>query len=114
LGDRECAARLFEEGYAAFVSDRFLNTHEYREDVYPDQPVAGPFTANLAGFLTGCLYGLPGLKLGPGTPQSWCERPVILPDGWDEINVDRLWVRGEPMRLVARHGDARARLEPAM
>ena len=108
LGDRARSARLFEEGYAAFVSDRFLNTHEYREDRFPEQPVAGPFFANLGGFLLGCLYGLPGLRIGPGAPESWCERPVVMPEGWDGIAVERIWVRGQPAELVAHHGDAGA------
>lgn len=108
LGDRERSARLFEEGYAAFVSDRFMDTHEYREDRFPDQPVAGPFFANLGGFLLGCLYGLPGLRIGPGTPESWSERSVVMPEVWDGIEVERIWVRGQPAHLLARHGDARA------
>ncbi len=107
-GDREAAARLLEEGYAKFVSDRFLDTHEYREDRFPEQPVAGPFFANLGGFLVGCLYGLPGLRLGAGPVESWCERPVVMPAGWDGIAVERIWVRGQPAEMVARHGDARA------
>jgi hypothetical protein len=36
---------------------------------------------------------------------------VVLPKGWTAIEVDRLFVRGKPMRLVARHGE-RAILEP--
>jgi hypothetical protein len=111
LGDRARAARLFEEGYAAFVCDRFMNTHEYRDDKFPEQTPAGPFVANLAGFLLGCLYGLPGLRLGPGAPASWRERPVMLPEGWDAIEVERAWVRGRPARLLARHGDPCARLD---
>jgi hypothetical protein len=112
-GDRERAARLLEEGYARFVCDRFLNTHEYRADRFPDQPPAGPFFANLAGFLLGCLQGLAGLSIGPGEPASWCARPVAMPAGWDGIEVERLWVRGRPAHLLARHGDARARLDVA-
>jgi hypothetical protein len=27
-----------------------------------------------------------------------------LPAGWEAIEVDRLWVRGQPMRLVAQQG----------
>ncbi len=110
LGDRARSAALFEEGYAAFVSDRFYDTHEYRKDKFPEQPVAGPFIANIGGFLMGCLYGLPGLRLGPGKPETWCERPVVMPAGWDGVEVGRVWVRGRPAHLLARHGDERARL----
>jgi hypothetical protein len=113
IGDRERALQLFEEGYARFVSDRFMNTHEYRDDRFPDQPVAGPFFANIGGFLMSLLYGLPRIQLGPGEPDSWLHGPIVLPTGWEAIEVERVWVRGQPMRLVARHGDERASLTPA-
>ena len=108
LGDRTRSAQLFDSGYAAFVSDRFMDTHEYREDRFPEQPVAGPFFANLGGFLLSCLYGLPGLRLGPGSVESWCERPVVMPEGWEGITVEQIWVRGQPAELSACHGDAHA------
>ena len=50
-GDRRRSSALFEEGYGKFCSDRFANVHEYRPDRFPDEPVAGPFYANLSGFL---------------------------------------------------------------
>jgi hypothetical protein len=110
-GDRRLAARLFEEGYAKFALEPFAMTDEYSAEVYPEMPRAGPFFANMGGFLTGCLYGLTGIRLGPGDPDSWCERPVTMPAGWDGIDVERIWVRGQPARLSARHGDERARIE---
>ena len=111
-GDRERSLRLLDEGYGAFVSDRFMNTHEYRPDRFPEQPVAGPFYANMGGFLMSLVYGLPGLRLSDADPSTWPERPVILPTGWDAIEIDRLWARGKPMHLRARHGDDRANLAP--
>lgn len=111
LGDRGRALELFERGYADFVIDPFALTTEYSPAVFPRQPVAGPFTANLGGFLTSCLYGLPGLRIGPGEPESWCTRPVTLPKGWTELHVERVWARGSPLRLTARHGDDHAVLE---
>ena len=111
LGDRERSLRLFEEGYAQFVTGRFAQTLEYRPDRFPDQPLAGPFFANLAGFLLGCLCGLPGLRPDAGDPAGWCRRAVVLPAGWEAIMVERLWVRGRPARLIARHGDERARID---
>ncbi len=110
IDDRALAARLLDEGYAKFVSPRFLNTHEYRDDKFPDQPVAGPFYANLGGFLMSCYFGFPGIEIGADEPVRWARRPVVLPEGWDCIEVDRLWVRGRPARLVARHGAERAEL----
>jgi hypothetical protein len=110
LGDRDRALDLFERGYADFVLPPFTATAEYSPSVYPDQPRAGPFAANLGGFLTTLLYGLPGLELGAGEPDSWCTRPVTLPRGWDAIEVERITVRGRPARLAAAHGAPRAEI----
>jgi len=112
LGDRSLATHLFDEGFAKFVSPRFMNIHEYREDKFPEQPIAGPFVANLAGFLFGCLFGLTRLRPNAGDPSSWFESgPIVLPEGWDAIEVERIWVHGRPARLVARHGADRAELQ---
>ena len=110
LGRREQALELFEKGYAAFVLEPFTITAEYDPRVFPEQEIAGPFTANLGAFLISCLYGLTGIRLGAGNPQQWCHRPVTMPLGWDGIEVERLWIRGRPASLLARHGDQRATL----
>lgn len=110
VGDRDAALDLFERGYADFIMQPFSITTEFSPRVYPDRPLAGPFTANLGGFLTACLYGLTGLRLKEGSPESWCERPVALPRGWDAIRVDRIFTRGGPASLTAEHGDDRAHI----
>jgi hypothetical protein len=108
IGDRARALELFEKGYADFVVDPFSITTEYDRERFPEQPVAGPFTANLGGFLLSCLFGLPGIRLGAGEPATWCQRPVVMPASWDGIEVERMWARGREARLVAEHGAERA------
>jgi hypothetical protein len=108
LGEREESSRLFEEGYAKFQFDPFSMTNEYRLDKFPEQPQAGPMFANLGGFLTGLLYGLTGLQPGTGEPESWASRPPCMPSLWEGIEVERIWIRGRPMQLLARHGQERA------
>jgi trehalose/maltose hydrolase-like predicted phosphorylase len=111
VGDRARAADLLEEGYAKFSDPRFMNVHEYRPDKFPEQPIAGPFCANLSGFLLGCIYGYPGLHLNDGPPDTWCARPVVMPKGFDGIEIDRIWVRGRPAHLSATHGADRAHID---
>jgi trehalose/maltose hydrolase-like predicted phosphorylase len=111
LGDRDRSAELFEEGYGKFVSPRFLNVHEYRADKFPDQPVAGPFYANIGGFLMGCMFGLTGIRPNAGAPDMWCERPVFMPQTWDGVEIERAWVRGRPASIHAMHGDEHATIE---
>jgi protein-glucosylgalactosylhydroxylysine glucosidase len=110
LGDRALSARLYEEGYAEFIEAPWRIANEFSRR-FPDQPRAGPLVANVGGFLTGCLYGLTGLALGPGEPAAWPRRPASMPALWDAIEVERVWTRGRPARLVARHGSL-AQFEP--
>ena len=105
LGDRDLALKLLDDGYGQFCVGRFLQTLEYRPDRFPEQPQAGPFFANIGGFLTGLILGFTGLRVGPGGPETWAERTVVLPTGWTSIEIDRLWIKGRPMRLIARHGE---------
>ncbi|HJV40533.1 glycoside hydrolase family 65 protein [Caulobacter sp.] len=103
-GDRNLALTLLDEGYAKFESGRFGQILEYRPDRFPEQPRAGPFFANMGGFLSALLMGFPRLEPSDGAPESWACAPVVLPAGWEAIEIDRLWVRGQPMRLSACHG----------
>jgi protein-glucosylgalactosylhydroxylysine glucosidase len=105
IGDRAASLDLFEKGYADFVIEPFTITTEYSPNVYPEHQRAGPFTANLGGFLTSCLYGLTGLRLHSGEPAAWFERKVVLPEGWDAIHVDRVFARGHARMMHAAHGD---------
>jgi trehalose/maltose hydrolase-like predicted phosphorylase len=110
-GDRKLAGQMLEEGYAGFMADRFMQTLEYRRDRFPEQPMAGPFFANLGGFLMGLVLGFPGIMLDEGEVAGWPRRTVVLPAGWDAIEIDRLWVHGREAKLVARQGAASAELE---
>ena len=111
-GDRSLSAKLMEDGYGRFCVGRFMQTLEYREDVFPEQPRAGPFFANLGGFLLGLVTGFPGLQPGWGDAQGWARRPVILPAGWTAIEIERIWIGGRPYKLVARQGAERALMTP--
>lgn len=110
-GNRRLALKMLDEGYAQFTHGRFCQTLEYRRDKFPEQPVAGPFFANMGGFLMGLLFGFPGIEPSAGRIEEWAKRPVTLPEGWQTIEVARLWVRGQPMTLTAQQGEL-ARLVP--
>ena len=110
LGRRRRAAGLFEEGFGAFFDDPFLAPDEFPASD-ARFPQASPMLANLGAFLGSLLYGLPGILPSLADPETWPERKVILPAGWRSIEVERLWVRGRPARMVAAHGAERAILE---
>jgi trehalose/maltose hydrolase-like predicted phosphorylase len=104
-GDRALALKLLDEGYAKFEGGRFGQVLEYRPDRFPEQPPAGPFFANMGGFLSGLLLGFPRIEPSEEGPETWSAAPVVLPEGWQAIEIDRIWVRDRPMRLVARQGE---------
>jgi hypothetical protein len=110
-GDRAGSLGWFEKGFADFIEAPFTEANEFSRKRYPEKPRVGPFMANLGGFLTSCLYGLTGLELSGAEPCDWFKRPIILPEGWDAIEVDQVFVRGKPARLIARHGEPKAALE---
>lgn len=61
----------------------------------------GCFLTNFGSLLQTTLLGFTGLRLRGG---DWRAYPASLPEGWSRIEVDRLWVRGQPKRLVAENG----------
>lgn len=111
IGDRAAARRWFERGYLDFLQEPYVEVNEFSRTKHPDKPRVGPFMANLGGFLMSCLYGLTGMVLSAAEPSEWFTRPVVLPEGWESIEVDTLYVCGRTARLVARQGEQRARLE---
>jgi hypothetical protein len=104
------ARDLLGTGYGNFITQPFLETDEFSSTA-PDKPRTGPMFANIGGFLTTLLFGYPGLKLGPGAPETWARRPVVLPAGWKAIHVDRLWMRGEERSLHAVAGRPSAMID---
>lgn len=110
-GDEKLALLMLEDGYGRFCTSPFAQTLEYRPDAFPEQPPAGPFFANIGGFLGSLLLGFTRVVVGPGDPAAWPSGPIVLPAGWRAIEVERLWIRGEPWRLSAKAGADRAVLE---
>ena len=109
-GDPDLAMEFLERGYGDFITRPFLELDEFPVTM-AHKPQASPMFANLGGYLTGLLFGFPGLRLNHASPHTWSDRPVTLPTGWRGIEVERVWVRGAPYRLSARSGST-AVLEP--
>src|SRR5205814_1639495 len=74
IGDRERSLELFEQGYADFILEPFTETDEFSRKKFPEKPRVGPFQANLGGFLSACVYGLPGIRIVPADPAEWARR----------------------------------------
>ncbi len=105
MEERELSLHCFERGIGEFVCEPFVSFSEWRGHPRPS------FLTNPAGFLIACLYGLTGIQVGDGDPTEWGTYPVIMPEGWKGIEVDRIWIRNRPARLKAMHGERRASIE---
>jgi hypothetical protein len=98
-GDRRKAARFFRYSWENYLLPPYGICKEYQP--YGD----GCYLMNLSSLLQAALFGFTGVRLREG---DWSKYPATLPEGWTRIEVDRLWIRGRPVRLVAEHGRAAA------
>jgi len=96
FGDRDKAAQLFERTWKRYRTGPFGLTMEYKQP-----PRRGDYLTNHGSLLQTAIYGFTGLRLAEG---SWSKYKATLPAGWDKIEIDRIWVKGEPMKLVAEQG----------
>ncbi len=104
-GDRSLALKLMEDGYGAFASARFpCRRWSTGPTVFPEQPQAGPFFANIGGFLTGLLFGFRAWNRARKTiPQSWARRQANLAAGWTADRRSTVFgSAATPARLTAR------------
>lgn len=97
------SGELLESGFGQFVNDPWLEVDEFPK-TQADMPRVGPMFANIGGYLMTLVYGYPGIRLGPGDPDTWCERPVVMPGGWRGLHIERVFVRGDEMTLTAEAG----------
>ena len=110
-GRRELALRGLEKG----IGERVVEPYRQFIECGPGRgaPELQRHTCFLTapgGLLTVCVLGLPGLDLLAGEPADWTRRAICLPEGWEAIEVERVWAHGRPARLVARHGADQAEL----
>jgi hypothetical protein len=112
LGDRKFSGELFSSGVANFVVEPFKMFCEF-SDITPGArpPFATPFLTCMGSFLMACLYGLTGMQMDSGAPEDWFKVPVAMPELWDGVESEQIWVRGRQAHLLARHGDQKGKIE---
>ena len=95
VGDRKAASDLFQQCWRPSWMPPFGMTKEVESQTY------GCFLTNFGSMLQCTMIGFTGLRIQEG---DWAKYPATLPEGWKSIEVDRIWVRGEPKRLIAVPG----------
>ncbi len=95
FGDRRKALDLSHLAMTEYALEPYLISKEYRP--YRD----GNYLMNQASLLMAAMYGFTGLRISDG---DWKKYPATLPSTWTRIEIDRLWIRGKPYRVVAEQG----------
>jgi trehalose/maltose hydrolase-like predicted phosphorylase len=95
LGYRDKARQLFQASWQGDWIKPFGMLKEAPIETY------GCFLTNCGSLLQTVMLGFTGLRVREG---NWAAYPAILPEGWSRIEIDRIWVRGKPQRVVAENG----------
>jgi hypothetical protein len=95
FGDKAKAAGLFREAW----KDGWLEPYGMSREL-PSQDY-GCFVTNCGALLQTAMLGFTGLRINDG---DWRKYPASLPQGWTRIEIDRIWVKGMPKRLIAEDG----------
>jgi trehalose/maltose hydrolase-like predicted phosphorylase len=95
FGDRSEAAKLYRKSWQNVWVEPYGMIKEA-----PDEDYAC-FLTNFGSLLQTAMLGFTGIRV---THPGWAKYPATLPEGWDRLEIDRVWVRGEAKRLVAVNG----------
>jgi len=59
------------------------------------------FLTNFGSLLQTAMLGFTGTRV---THLGWAKYPAALPEGWTELEIERVWMNGSPKHLLARNG----------
>jgi hypothetical protein len=113
LGDRPLSREFFDEGTLPFFVEPFMLCTEGGAIHYQRRP-DGLITIFLTGrgsLLSGLMLGLTRLDIWQEAFEDWFAGPIVMPEGWDGIVLEKVYLKGRPARITAMHGDAKARIE---
>jgi trehalose/maltose hydrolase-like predicted phosphorylase len=95
FGDRSEAAKLYRQSWQSVWVEPYGMIKEAPGEDY------ACFLTNFGSLLQTAMVGFTGIRV---THPGWAKYPAILPEGWDKLEIDRVWVRGEAKHLVAVNG----------
>ena len=95
FGDRSEAAQLYRQSWQSVWVEPYGMIKEAAGEDY------ACFLTNFGSLLQTAMLGFTGIRV---THPGWAKYPATLPEGWDKLEIERVWVRGEAKRLVAVNG----------
>jgi Glycosyl hydrolase family 65 central catalytic domain/Glycosyl hydrolase family 65, N-terminal domain len=95
VGDRARAAQFFNESW----QDSWLPPWGMIQEVSTEH--YGCFLTDFGSILQTVMLGFTGIRVRDG---SWAKYPASLPRGWTQIEMERFWMRGRPVHMIATDG----------
>ena len=94
--ERGKSAELFNNSWKPYWLEPFGMTLEYQSQDY------GSYITSFGSMLQQTMLGLTGLRIKTG--KDWSVYPSKFPEGWESIDIDQLFIRGNPVSVHASHG----------
>lgn len=113
LNDRKTSREFFDEGTLPFFVEPFMLCTEggainYKN--YPDN-LTTIFLTGRGSLMSGLMLGLTRLDIWQEDIDKWFTGPIVMPEGWDGIVLEKVYLQGKPARITAMHGDEKAKIE---
>jgi trehalose/maltose hydrolase-like predicted phosphorylase len=95
MGDRRAAARLFRDSW----QPDWLEPFGMMREAAPRTD--GCFLTNYGSLLRTAMLGFTGLRV---SEREWNKFEATLPENWNSIEIERIYIRGQEKRVSASHG----------
>jgi hypothetical protein len=95
MENRNAAADLFRLSWQPYWLEPFGMIREVSSQTY------GCFLTDYGAILRTAMLGFTGIRIGE---SDWNKYDVTLPENWSAIEIERIYVRGEPKHVIAKHG----------
>jgi hypothetical protein len=113
IGDRQLSRRYFDEGNIPFFTEPYWMSTELSSK-FQNWPLDNRITYFITGrgsLMTGLLMGLTRMDIWQEDFENWFTGPIVMPEGWDGIVLEKVYLKGRPARITAKHGDAKIKIE---
>jgi trehalose/maltose hydrolase-like predicted phosphorylase len=113
LGNRQLSRKYFDEGALQFFVEPFMLSIEAGAILYKNilDKLTTVFLTGRGSLMTGLLMGLTRLDIWQEDFENWFAGPIVMPEGWEGIVLEKVYLKGKCARITAMHGDSKAKIE---
>jgi hypothetical protein len=114
FGDRPRALQLFRRAQQSFALPPFGISTEYASvpneacnhpDCVGRPRTYGSYLTNWGQLMQAAMVGMTGLRTSSSDePADWIRYAAALPEGWDSVELQQVYISGKRCSVLARHG----------